>query len=510
MKTWKPKPRPGVDVTKLQLSMEAGFLLSRIDGATTLSELFTLTGMRQAQLLTAMKILIEQGAISLEGLPPEIAAIAQRKSSSAPASAPAATPAASATSATSARPPSGSAAKLVIVTAPPPSTSEAAAEPTAAATATPAAAEPVSTKPPSTEPHLSVEEVVSKAVGSRSTPIASVAPITTGLATEPVLAAIEPSSPSASIGLGIAEPTPAAEIPPTDPPSTGESVTSDIPLESAVEASGGGAEAEAEAEAGVEAGAPEDLATQDEPTEGAEAAESEDPTLKGDYRKIYEGQLHALSLNERTAMAHSAEGDVLFALCLDARPEVIHAVFENSHASVSHARLVAMHHHTASGLEVILGRAAFARDGQVKRMLLRNPQLSEAMLVRLLTGARLQELFKVVQSREITDQVRRGARNLFRQRFSSAPPEEKVELIFTTEGRMLTLLIGVPLDAKTASMLCERNYTSLLLVQNLGKWAPTPPQVLRHLLNQNIVMRNVPVKNLLKRHPNTPSDMRDK
>ena len=45
-------------------------------------------------------------------------------------------------------------------------------------------------------------------------------------------------------------------------------------------------------------------------------------------------------------------------------------------------------------------------------------------------------------------------------------------------------------------------------VQNLARWAGTPPSVLAHLLKQ-VVVRNQPqVKMLLLRHPNLPAHAR--
>jgi hypothetical protein len=140
----------------------------------------------------------------------------------------------------------------------------------------------------------------------------------------------------------------------------------------------------------------------------------------------------------------------------------------------------------------------------VRRALLKNPQLSAALYRRLWASKRLLEQFKVCVSRELAEPTRKAARETMRQHFTGAPAEERVELIWKTEGRCLQMLVGLPLDSKTTALLCSKTYASTQLVQNLARWGPTPPQLIAHLLKQELVRRSPTLRTLLERHPNAP------
>jgi hypothetical protein len=226
------------------------------------------------------------------------------------------------------------------------------------------------------------------------------------------------------------------------------------------------------------------------------------------HRQVYETFLRKLTPGERTAQARTAEEPDLSAFCFDPAPAVIHALIENPRFGPLQARLVAAHHGTSSGLEALAARAAFAADPGVRRALLRNPQLSAAVMRRLYGGRRLLEQQKLVDSHDLPEQTRRTARELLRARFSTAEPEERVELILKTEGRCLGSLAGLPIDGKTAALLCGRTYSSALLVQNICRWAACPPSVIAHLMKQELVRRSPSLKLLLQRHPNAPSGPR--
>ena len=225
----------------------------------------------------------------------------------------------------------------------------------------------------------------------------------------------------------------------------------------------------------------------------------------GTHRELYETVLRQLAPDERATRAKAAEEPELSAFCFDPLPAVIHALLDNPRFSLAKARLVATHHRTPSGLEALAARAAFAADAGVRRALLRNPQLSTGLLRRLHGGRRLLEQHKLVVSRDVPEQTRRAARELLRARFSTAEAEERVEVIVKTEGRCLTALAGLPVDGKTAALLCSRTYTSTLLVQNISRWAACPPALIAHLMRQELVRRSPPLKVLLKRHPNAPA-----
>jgi hypothetical protein len=140
---------------------------------------------------------------------------------------------------------------------------------------------------------------------------------------------------------------------------------------------------------------------------------------------------------------------------------------------------------------------------------LRNVQLPPAILQRLLGPRRLLDLFKLSVSHELPEKNLRATREALRQRFANtAAPEEKVELLFHSEGRVLAQLTGLPLDQKTAALLCGRTFSSLLLVQNLARWSATPPSVLAHLLKQAVVKHQPQLRTLLLHHPNAPANAR--
>jgi hypothetical protein len=235
-----------------------------------------------------------------------------------------------------------------------------------------------------------------------------------------------------------------------------------------------------------------------------EPAAGDEPA--GMHRKLYETVLHQLAAEERAARAKVAEEPELSAFCFDPLPAVIHALLDNPRFGLMQARLVAAHHRTASGLEALAARAALAADAGVRRGLLRNPQLTAGLLRRLHGGRRLLEQHKLVVSRDVPEQTRRAARELLRARFSTAEAEERVEVLVKTEGRCLPSLAGLPIDGKTAALLCSRTYSSTLLVQNMSRWAACPPVLIAHLLKQELVRRSPALKLLLQRHPNAPAE----
>lgn len=249
-------------------------------------------------------------------------------------------------------------------------------------------------------------------------------------------------------------------------------------------------------------GPPEEL------TEEAPEVTEANARLHGTHRKLFETTLHPLAVEERIARARVATEPDLSAFCFDPVPIVIQAVLANTSVGLIHARLVAAHHHNAAGLEQLTSRPAFGGDVGVRRALLKNPQLSPALYRRLFSAQRLLAHFQRVTSREVTEQTRRTAREVFRARFIAVTPEERVELIFKTEGRCLPTLVGLPLDGKTTSLLCSRSYHSNLLVQNLARFGPTPPTLLAHLLRQELVRRSPMLRALVARHPNAPADPR--
>ncbi|GMU62922.1 MAG: hypothetical protein AMXMBFR34_46850 [Myxococcaceae bacterium] len=243
--------------------------------------------------------------------------------------------------------------------------------------------------------------------------------------------------------------------------------------------------------------------TADEPAAPDDAAPAAEPE-PGTHRQLFEAELHGLTADERGVRAQNAVEPYLSALCFDPLPSVVQALLDNPQFGLQQARLVARHHRNPNGLEALAGRAAFAADGQVRRLLLHNPMLPGSLYRRLWTTRRMLEQHQVLISREVPEQTRRAAREVLRTRFTSGPSEEKAELIVKTEGRCLAALVGLPLDGKTTSLLCQRTYASVLFVQNLARWSAAPPQLIAHLQRQDVVKRNGMLRTLLDRHPNAP------
>lgn len=237
-----------------------------------------------------------------------------------------------------------------------------------------------------------------------------------------------------------------------------------------------------------------------------EPAESE--AVRGSHLRLYQAEFHTLPAGERARLASLERGARLSALCFDPLPAVIQAILRNPNTGPEQARLIAGHHRTASGLEWLVLRADLMRDAQVQRLLYRNPQLNEGQLRRLLATKRLLDIWKLTVSREATTQTRTSTGRILRTKFTTAPAEEKVELIFTTEGRALGGLAGIPVDGKTSALLCGRTYASQMLVQNISHWAAAPPPLIAHLLKQPLVVRTPQLRNALSRHPNAPASVK--
>jgi len=240
------------------------------------------------------------------------------------------------------------------------------------------------------------------------------------------------------------------------------------------------------------------------------AAPSPDTTGPADaahatHRELFERTLHSLEVDARAALAATATEPQLSALCFDPVPEVVTRVLENGHAGLAHARLIAAWHPNPVGLEALGRRGDLFRDGEVQRLLLRNNQTPTHLVRQLLTHRRLHDVYNVAGSHEAAERHRTTAREVLRTRFAAATPEERVELILTTEGRVLATLSGLSLDGKSAALLCARTLSSTLLLENLARWPATPPNLVAHLLQQPLVRRMPNLQAAFKRHPNCPA-----
>jgi len=225
------------------------------------------------------------------------------------------------------------------------------------------------------------------------------------------------------------------------------------------------------------------------------------------HRQLFETRFHPRTEDERARLATTAEDPDLSALCFDPVPAVIHRVLENPRTGLAHARLIAAHHGNPVGLEALAARPAFLSDREVQRLLLRNNQSPETVVRRLLAARRLSQIYESSRSPDLPERHRQTARAVLRSRFAVASPDERVDLILTTEGRALGALSGLALDGRSAALLCARGPVSTILVENLAMWPATPPTLIAHLLKQPLVRQASPLKLLLRRHPNCPRSL---
>jgi hypothetical protein len=253
----------------------------------------------------------------------------------------------------------------------------------------------------------------------------------------------------------------------------------------------------------------EEAAARAEEAEGAPGRMSlkEEEEKTKSWHSLFENVLALLNSDERTRLASvTADKDKLFAFAYDKEPPVVRALWSNPNINNDHARFAAFHHRTTAGLELIGLRTEFLRDPQVQRRLIRNPMISETLLRKMLLSKRLIDIYKITLDRETGDRTRQSARGLLRNKFATTDPEDRLELIWKTEGRALIALSGLSIDSKTAALICARPIVSVMLVQSFSKFAATPPSVISHFLKQPMVKRQINLKHALLKHPNCPSD----
>ena len=169
-------------------------------------------------------------------------------------------------------------------------------------------------------------------------------------------------------------------------------------------------------------------------------------------------------------------------------------------------RLLAFHHRTGTGLEIVARRQDWLRDLLVERRLLRNPMIGEIVLGRVMGPKRLLPTYKVAVARDVPELTRVKCRGYIRKKWQTAPSEERADLLLRTEGRCLLLMTGCTFDAKTTAILCGRPINSVMFVQSVSKFGSSPPALLAHLLKQPFVRKSPPLKKMLLAHPNMPGD----
>jgi hypothetical protein len=257
----------------------------------------------------------------------------------------------------------------------------------------------------------------------------------------------------------------------------------------------------------------EDLPPVPESTESVEevedAAEVEKTqTDERNYRKIYETVYHPLTREQRITEAINAEGPNLCALCLDADPQVIHAVLSNPRVGFEHARLIAAHHKTHTGLDMLGRRTEFLADAGTQRRLLANQQLPDNILRRMVNPKLIMEVYKICINREYPERTRVKTRELLQKKFMLGSSDERAALLIKTEGRCLILMNACALDVRATQILCAKTSYTILFIQNLARWSATPPALLTHLLKQAVVRNNMGLRKMLLKHPNVPAEVK--
>lgn len=230
------------------------------------------------------------------------------------------------------------------------------------------------------------------------------------------------------------------------------------------------------------------------------------PVDEVNFRRVYETRFRALEIGERKDVALHVAGPELFALCFDPAPEVIAALLDNLHFGLDHARVVALHHKTPAGLEILARRAQLLRDHHVQRRLLQNMQTPDHVLERILRLKRLLDVYRLSIDRDLPERNRMKVRSRLRPCFANAEPEERATLIIKTEGRCLMGLSGCTFDARTTQILCNQSFLSTLFIQNLARFSATPPVLIQKLLRSPTVQRQPQLRNLLLRHSNSGGD----
>jgi hypothetical protein len=249
----------------------------------------------------------------------------------------------------------------------------------------------------------------------------------------------------------------------------------------------------------------------DEPAEvieGDDQGTVDAASRERNYREIYAAKFHHLTTDARIAAAKVSSGAELCALCFDPEPRVIAAILENTLITLDNVRLIALHHRTGTGLEMISRRNDFIRDALVERRLLRNPQTGDMVLQRIMSTKLLAQVYRISIDREIPELTRVKSRGHLRKKWQNAPSEERAELLTRTEGRCLLQLTGCTFDSKTTQILCGKSYASAMFVQSIAKFGASPPALLAHLYKQPFVRKSPPLRKMLLQHPNMPGEVK--
>lgn len=246
------------------------------------------------------------------------------------------------------------------------------------------------------------------------------------------------------------------------------------------------------------------------PARDHENEDSEQAEHYANYRKLYERKFKGMDLPERLETAAKANGNELAAICLDPNPQVITRAIENGASDIMCARIIASHATASLSLLALGKKPTFLFDPGVRRNLLRNPITPPYLRRRILEMMDMQTLYTVRSGSDVNEQSKMEAVEVMRQKFRSASGADCANFIFRTEGRCLAYLIKESFSKETVEELCSREFRSEILVRNLTVFPALPPNLIRHLMRQDIVKRNPNFRNRLLHHQSCPADVKQK
>ena len=161
----------------------------------------------------------------------------------------------------------------------------------------------------------------------------------------------------------------------------------------------------------------------------------------------------ALALDRARRRGEERAPANLLALCLDADARVVSAILENPQVGLEHVRLIAFHHRTGTGLE-ILARRQDSTNARRATAAAQPDGRRDTVLKRVMATKRLFQTYKIAIDRDVPELTRAKSRGYMRAKYQNAPSEERADLVLRTEGRCLIYMTGCAFDAKMTQILC--------------------------------------------------------
>jgi hypothetical protein len=252
----------------------------------------------------------------------------------------------------------------------------------------------------------------------------------------------------------------------------------------------------------------EDIRNQNETTAEEVQLEFHDDSDIARFRQVFDAELAKMTREVRIDKAENASGDELCALCFDPSPKVIEAILDNPRTGPTHVALIVSHHQSAEGLNQLAKRPELCHHQQVWGKILGNKRCSDKLYLAILEVLSIVEVYDCCLDNELSTRARRNALQMLRKKFRHASPDECEEFIIATNGGCLSVLTGAHLSTKTIERLCRRTFDSSGLVHSLASFLTTPPKLIAHLFRQPVVQRSMTLKQLLKRHPQCPPQLK--